>query len=357
MRKVFVLTLSSLFFLPLAVFSEQAVFVRNLGLGDSGSDVLLLQRVLNADLDTRVAEKGAGSPGLETPVFGQFTRIAVMKFQRKYASGILFSGQAPTGFVGPKTLRKLNTLAQKPVTQNAPAPDTRGFSVTVESRIPPSPGGYGGAGTNQESREGAEGNMQIRSVKAPLSPEGTNPNLVNLDTFIETVNKVGEKKGYTRETLGQIDDAVRKVAATTTDFRAKFRDALARDKAAPRSGVPQTFSFGGFVRTVLAAFDPRPRVAEAQVGMQFVGAVFYLFFCPCSGNWLVGVQPLPPSFATLLSYYEGSQMFAGFNAPFTPELLGFYEPGVGVCLIPITVGCIGMPTEGLITGFLGSAVI
>ncbi|KKU26560.1 MAG: hypothetical protein UX39_C0008G0023 [Candidatus Magasanikbacteria bacterium GW2011_GWA2_46_17] len=99
--------------LPVGAFSETTSFYRSLGVGSKGHDVLLLQQFLNSDPDTMVALFGAGSPGFETDRFGPLTRVAVHKFQKKYASDILYAGQASTGGVGPKTLRKLNVLAEE----------------------------------------------------------------------------------------------------------------------------------------------------------------------------------------------------------------------------------------------------
>lgn len=71
-------------------------------------NVRRLQRLLNNDPDTRVAETGVGSAGNETNYFGSLTREAVKKFQKKY--GIVSSGDESTagyGLVGPKTRAKL----------------------------------------------------------------------------------------------------------------------------------------------------------------------------------------------------------------------------------------------------------
>lgn len=84
------------------------LFVRYLSVGSVGEDVMLLQKILNADLDTRVASQGPGSPGKETDYFGGLTRKAVQKFQTKY--GIADSSNPAYGAVGPRTRAKLQEL-------------------------------------------------------------------------------------------------------------------------------------------------------------------------------------------------------------------------------------------------------
>lgn len=88
------------------------VFNRNLSLGSNGTDVKCLQAILNLSSDTRVAAAGSGSPGNETMYYGPLTRMAVIRFQNKYAGDILtptglVSG---TGFVGAATRTKLNSM-------------------------------------------------------------------------------------------------------------------------------------------------------------------------------------------------------------------------------------------------------
>jgi peptidoglycan hydrolase-like protein with peptidoglycan-binding domain len=71
------------------VYPFSGLFNRDLSFGMSGYDVQELQRILNRDAATYVANSGVGSPGRESTYFGPATRNAVIRFQNKYATSLL----------------------------------------------------------------------------------------------------------------------------------------------------------------------------------------------------------------------------------------------------------------------------
>lgn len=88
-------------------------FTANLSLGSSGAQVIALQRILNRDSDTRIANAGPGSPGNETEYFGALTKAAVVRLQEKYLREVLMPAGLThgNGYVGSYTRAKLNALS------------------------------------------------------------------------------------------------------------------------------------------------------------------------------------------------------------------------------------------------------
>jgi len=82
-------------------------FLRELGIGMSGLDVMELQKMLNQHPDTAVTPlEGPGSPKEETSYFGPATKDAVIRWQKK-------NGVMPTGYFGPISIAKANERVPK----------------------------------------------------------------------------------------------------------------------------------------------------------------------------------------------------------------------------------------------------
>lgn len=78
-------------------------FTRNHQLGDTGGEVMQIQKFLNTH-GAQVSASGAGSPGNETSYFGSLSKAAVAKFQA--ANGI----SPAAGYWGPITRAKANSM-------------------------------------------------------------------------------------------------------------------------------------------------------------------------------------------------------------------------------------------------------
>lgn len=83
----------------------EIIFTKNLRMGDKLKDVEELQKILKTD-------PSIYPEGVVDGHFGRLTRVAVIRFQEKYASDILLplNLKSGTGFVGPMTRKKLNSL-------------------------------------------------------------------------------------------------------------------------------------------------------------------------------------------------------------------------------------------------------
>jgi murein L,D-transpeptidase YcbB/YkuD len=93
---------------------ESFVFAHELRQRATGEEVLQLQKILNADVATIVAESGPGSSGNETIYFGPATEQALLRFQRKY-------GISENGIFGTQTKAKMNEILQNGLTLMEPA--------------------------------------------------------------------------------------------------------------------------------------------------------------------------------------------------------------------------------------------
>lgn len=353
-------TLMKLFYFFIAftlLFCSQTVFAACsitsvLRMGSKGAEVECLQ-----------GKVGTVADG----VFGPKTAAAVMVFQSN-------NGLVPDGVVGPLSRAVLNGTVtnndNSPVgcTETSLFSSTTGLPCSSTANLPTGCTeitGYSpltGVKCDSNSNAGALNSPINNNYSAPLvvnndNTESTNPNLVNLDQFINAVVDVNRENGKSEQELGIIADALRKVVVESDiDYNKKFEELLisesklsANPKPRPFFGVldkvfEKTFSFLGIT----------PSPVEAAAGIPFGGTLIFPFYCAYSGNWMITITPLPPSFAVLLSYTIGTQKFASYNIPFTRYLLGFYTPP-GECVIPAGPAAIVIPTEGTISPMTGSS--
>ncbi len=299
-------------------------FTTNLSLGSSGAQVVALQKILNQDPDTRIASTGPGSPGNETSYFGILTNAAVIRFQEKYASAILVPAglMQGNGYVGLYTRAKLNALATLATSANPAATSS------------------------------APGTSTPRTTTPPAAPQ--NPNLKNLGVFMTDLDALATKQGLSSSTLATIKQAVMNEVATTTNLRAAFLNMVQNE--APKA-VRENSLLENALATLGKAFSAifTPESAFAASDVPFGGALVFPLYCTQSETWLLTVEPLPPSYATLLTYVPFSQAFSSYNIPATNWLLGFYTPGAGVCVEGVCPFCVTIPSEGMITPEVGSS--
>ncbi|HEY4515162.1 MAG TPA: hypothetical protein VJJ22_03325 [Candidatus Paceibacterota bacterium] len=113
-------------------------FTMNLSMGMSNSQVLDVQRFLNAQGAT-VSTSGAGSPGMETMYFGSRTKAAVMVWQNMHAAQVLAPAglSGGTGFWGLYSRTFANTQCGGVVV--VPPPITTGGSAMVTAGSQPAP--------------------------------------------------------------------------------------------------------------------------------------------------------------------------------------------------------------------------
>ncbi len=338
MKKSFlILMFGIMIFLPINdIFAADFSFTRNLRLGMSGEDVRELQKILNSDENTRINDFGPGSPGQETIYFGALTAKAVIKFQEKYKEDILIPNGLlfGTGIVGVSTRKALHALSQ--ITNTTKTAQSDQFIQPTKLDQP----------------------VQI----AQDTPKNSK-NSENLKIFLSAVDSATKNTDLSKEKIDLVKEYITKeMLSTTTDIYQSFMTMVEKNSA-NNGPIPQDLlkqlrlptAFNRLIDPLLSIFLPAK--AFAVVGIPFGGRITSAFPCICSASFAVTITPpLPPSYATFLSYVPGSQLFANYNIPSPSWVLGTYTP-VFACLIPTPIGCVGVPTQGLITPFTGSSAI
>lgn len=89
-------------------------FTRSLRLGQSGDDVMMLQKFLNTH-GAPIATSGRGSLGNETTLFGPLTQKALIRYQEANAGAILTPQgfTRGTGVFGSETMKFINNILSK----------------------------------------------------------------------------------------------------------------------------------------------------------------------------------------------------------------------------------------------------
>lgn len=326
-KRIFLsLALYVFYFVAARTHATTEVIPRNLKFGDSGDDVVLLQKILNQDPDTRVAFGGPGSPGKETSYFAGATRNAVIRFQKKYAKEVLLpvSLISPTGFVGTLTRHKLESFF---LSDNQPTAPT-----TIQNVSP---------GSQNSALQG--------------SPQATssNPNFENIDIFLGKLAELEKAKGLDVATIEQRANSIRQYAATSTNFRTQFEASVKKPATNPQGSSGNfLFNLGTLLRPILDQLAPQ---AFAITGVPFGGPITFVYPCSCPPNiFLLTIGP--PSTAQLLDYVGGTEAFLSYNLPYARFLLGYYMPGSGeACWQLAAPSCIPLPAEGTVEPFVGSS--
>ncbi len=298
----------------------------NLSVGSQGVQVALLQQILNRDPDTQVANSGAGSPGMESTYFGPLTKLAVMRFQTKYANEVLAPAGliGGTGYVGTYTRLKLNSLYSR--SQNS------AVRTPMEEPAP-----------------------AVVYSSPPSSSPAQNPNLENLPTAIALIGDLATRQGYSAKDIARIETEMERQAATTTDLRAAFFE---RMQSNSRQSVRDVSSVSGLFAVLQQALFSTlfPAHALAQSAGSHFGTPMVIFpiSCTCGSGYAVIMMPTGPDYVVSLHYNDGVQGYANNNIPMISQaILGTYTQG-GTCMITGTP-CYSVPVEGEIGYVTGSS--
>jgi peptidoglycan hydrolase-like protein with peptidoglycan-binding domain len=299
--------------------------------GARGAEVECLQRALDLVADGN---------------FGPKTKIAVLTWQ-------ISKGLVPDGIFGTKSRA---IFAEKPINpinngKNNDTALTCPNGLTVESNCGALPVAQKGTETIKNPVDSTNGQIPEVPQNTVKSIPKTNPNAANLDKFINTVVAVNKKNGSSDAQLKLIADSLRStVLGSSVDYNKEFKDMLVNEAGVGLNTKTPSGIFNKVITNALSFLGFTPPVAQASNGIPFGGALIFPFYCVASSNWIITMEPLPPSYALLLSYTPFTQGFASYNTPFTRFLLGSYTTG-GIC----SYGYVNITTEGTINPVTGSS--
>lgn len=324
-------------------YASAYTFAANLKLGDTSTDVLALQQLLNKSLDTQVAAAGPGSSGQETSYFGARTLDAVNRFQAKYRAEILTPNglTAPTGFVGPSTrahLQKLS-LAAAPV---APAVTEPTLTTTQPKAATP---------------------VLTAADVSERKPITLPPVAERVELYIAEIKKGLAEQGESADTIARVEEEIRRIAPDAdkyiSDFYKQEQEFYNKKQAEADGPVVAFFKHS---LSSLSSFFVGER-AHAALGLPFGGYVATVMpVCTCvpavSQIFVFLANPNVAVTNMNLDYVLGTQAFNWHTLPLPGiATLGLYEPITPTCFIGIPPKCIPLPSRGLITPIVGSSLI
>ena len=218
---------------------------RPLTVGATGPDVLKLQQFLNTNASTSIAKSGDGSPGHETGRFGGLTKMAVAKFQEKYADDILTPNGLTkgSGMVGLSTRTKLNALCFS-ITGTPPKPTILGAATTTVALAPAL---IISAATQPATTLAPKNALYVPFTNVTLTAQGA-------DVIVHsvTVERVGpaQDQAFADVDLFDTDDNF----YVYSYFNANHQTVLKKDIAIP-SGTSLTLSIRGDMAADLTNYD------------------------------------------------------------------------------------------------------
>ena len=307
--------------------SPDCAIVATLRTGSIGEQVKCLQKTIGAKIDGH---------------FGPLTKASVFAWQRAH-------NLVADGIVGPLTRTVLNRIIVAKGVYLPGCSSNTGYSVTTgkkcDSNLTLLSSGFLASNSNSNLNTGK-----------------ANPNLKNLDLYVEAVKKGLLKGGLSPDKLPIAEAKIRKQAEEGPDFRQEFyniQKAIYDKKVSERILKGQILAF--FEKMIDETFMPQKAFA---VGLSFGGYIIYVNpeICDCPPGIFTQVFVALPCAATgisnmLMDYKNGSQKYSYYNI-FEKGIgvLGFYEPGIPSCWMYVGQACSLVKSKGLISPETGSSL-
>ena len=227
------------------------VFTRNHSQGDTGGEVMALQKFLNSVDGTQIATTGAGSPGNETSYFGGLTKAAVVKFQDKFAADVLtpVGLSKGTGYWGASSRAKANALcASAPPPGTTPPPVTGGNLIIGAGAQPANSLAPGGAArvpfTTFTLTNTTGAAVTVSGVTVERTGLASDTNFSSVVLLDESGNQVGISRVLNSNHQAVIGDTVTINAGQTRTFTV-----AANMAATPSAGQIASFAVIGINTT------------------------------------------------------------------------------------------------------------